>query len=1644
MGMNYTEAFSVALIDAAFDKDESVRQEISQALRELGCSHPRLVLLACHSYLSKHSKLLQGHRIVILHTMEAIVKETISQLDQPLAKMIISLASEEMTKLKAIVPDWQGAASQLLVALGCRFINEVMEEILQKFQPGVLPHFFVVQTLGNLAMANVYGMVPFLTAILGTMLPMLGMAKHDSMKSVFTIALGRFSESILEYLANLDKAPDPTVRKDAFSSEIYTSYEILFNVWLQHKETKLRASVVDAVGHMSYLLPPDKLEEQLPKLIPGILTLYKKHSEHFHITQSLCHVLDAAVDMGSRVLETQIDNLLGILHPQVCTPLDYSNHMAVRNHNEVLRCFTVLARAYADRLIAFLLQRLEVHNERTRIGTLTVIKHLINSASQQLESKKSLILAGMKLTTQDNNKVKWMMAQVISAMAHHDYLELDGGEAMVEFIIRQCALPCEPGTPKPRSYDPDEVTDESLRTMCDNILHLLTTTVKKMENVLWPFLLEFVIPPQYLDALAPVCRSLAHLGMKKQQQHSGEGFQLNNKERDLPKPQALLTRLMVVSAFPFRGRGRGVSALRFLQVAVPLVHPQLLKVWNEELPSLIQYLEENSEDTLPQRHWEDKLLLLLSKSLEAVTVGDETWSGQLSEEMTKHLSNYSNHPSEKGFLYKCVGVVLRQTTDINVVRKQLVEVLHSVRHTEPLEREGVAVCIGFCAKTHLDVTLAKLEDFGKSDVLKKSPSLFQILKDKSDVDVEKAKSTLILCYGYLTLYAPKELILPRIEKDVIRQVLSHFNTKVLGIKVETKDLTIKLSLMKSISLIARAICANEQSNSYNFTRKRELLAYMQDLIKLEPMDVLRTPIRQHAMITCSHLLKLDPLVDETDMFELIKTCMDSVFGLPPLGMDRSKDEACTDIKEREILYSETLSALQELLKQILVQDLTPEGLQVIFKHVEGWITSRRDWERERAMIVTSKLLLFYLERLNVRTMVSFHNLGALIGRLVPRCTDPLVTVRQNALEGLYTLICIQLRYAGFAPDHSDECLTRLKNLQSGLHQSDSKLMFHTCSEIGQVVAKSLPQDQLSSLLFMLLEGLTDPHPHCSSAASVISNSLIRVRGSGLLNQISEVLEVLYIRLQIIAQEPVKASVLQTVSVLASQNLPAVISSLLSYPLPFDKATGEMWQSLAGDVTLARRSLEFLTERMNKQLPYDEKRESMLRKSVTRFATIQPLAVTCALTKLLSTVDSAEAVSILYPSLFSSLLGRVGCTVGVRLPKDPVKERQNRLPKDLDVCSCSVEALKLLTVRGNDEEFLKMMEQENGWDLMRSPDTHHQGVAVLARAMGTHGVTHLSSIVEQLIPMLSSPYEGQRITAVAFFGELLNHRVTSDLVLTDTLLSSLLPCLVDTSSVVRMLTIRGLGNAADGVPHKIHKYSTKLLSAMIAGMDEKDDPDDLITLEAMSGLSKVLKQLEEINVQPILINIALRIRPFFEKEKDAVRAAAFMVFGNLSRFGDGQSKADFVEQIHSSLVSLLLHLNDSSEEVVKACKFTLRSVGPLMGSESVSAMLQKHLLEEASLHYGEFINDLAKHLISDFPEKVNFYIMGNVSFFKSTWPEIRGNAVMFTGFLLGNLSQEELQSISLEHVCTAIILLLRDGVPSVRIKAAEALSLLHEL
>uniref|UniRef100_A0A665T643 Maestro heat-like repeat family member 1 n=1 Tax=Echeneis naucrates TaxID=173247 RepID=A0A665T643_ECHNA len=1282
---------TLALLDAAIDKDSKVQEQVRKSMLTLGKQQPDRVLAMCQDYLLKHPKLVVSHRVVILQTIELIAGCSIEEISSPRIKSIISLASEEMTRSK-VIPDWQQAASNILVAVGNKHINDIMEEILSKFQPGVLPHFFVVQTLANLSDSNVYGMVPFLNAILGTMLPMLSMAKQDNMKWVFSSALCHFSDSILEYLANLDKAPDPTVRKDTFSTEICAAFDILFNNWLQSRESKLRLTVAEAVGSMCHLMSSDKLEEQIPKLIPAILSLYKKNNEHYIISKSLCQVLDASLSMGSRILETQLDNLLIVLHQQVSAPVDYNNPPTVKNHNEVLRCFSLLANSFPDRLVMFVLQKLENSNERSRMGSLSVLRHLINSTTSTMESKKLLILASIRQPMADqSNKVKKCVVQVISAMAHHGYLELEGGELLVRFIVQHCALP-----------DTYQVTNEALRTICDNTLHLLTTTVGRLADVLWPKLLYYLTPPQYSNATTPLCKSLIVLGNKKKNNQE-PSFNIDFKQegrRHWCKVQ--LYRMLYVS------RGHGMPSLALLQILSASIHPKTESLWEKEIPPLLAILE-----------------------------GMEIMSS-----FFFYIYLYGH------FLYRCIGVTLQQCFNKEVVKKQLQEILLTARHNDAVEREGVAMGIGLCANSHLEGTLAKLDEFGKSDAFKKSPSIFNLLKDRNDVEVEKVKSTLILCYGQVALNAPPEKILNRIDQDILRCISKHFNTKVCF------------------------FCFLDQN------------------------------------------------------------------------------------------------------------------------------------------------------------MVSFHNLGALLGRLSPRCSDPHPAVRAAAMDCIYSLLYIQLRYEGFALDYKDEAVDSLLLLKDKLENPDYSVLYKTCSDLTKVhQAKRLPQQQLTTLVFMLFEGLVDSQTNCCRASSVILNTLLKNRGGGLQE------------LVITCVSLVRVAVGQTVLILASQHLQTVINTLVNQPLPYDSWTCEMWMALGADPIVANQIIEMVMEKILIMAPYVEMKGPMLRGGTTKVATNQSLAVSHkTFTDISSSVD-AEQTSMLY---------------------------WKHIPP---TWLCAADALRILLARAQLDEVMKRLDEDNAWDAMRELNTHITGITLLARAMAKHAGPRLPAIVECLCPSLNNIYECQRVTVTAFFSELLNHHVVTELMLIDVLMNNMMERISDPCCAVRMLSVRGLGNIAIGSPEKVNKYAKELLAAMSSGMEEKDDPGKL-TANSFALLVKIKLYVDVTFTcfKPLVAgflnctHITLMLSIVLTQENDEIRCASIHLMGNLSKFGSGEPV--FKDQIHNVLVSLLLHLVDPNPQVVKACKYAMRVCAPVVGSEQITTMFQNHLHDDKSLHYGEFINDLTKHLVRD--------------------------------------------------------------------------------
>jgi len=274
-----------------------------------------------------------------------------------------------------------------------------------------------------------------------------------------------------------------------------------------------------------------------------------------------------------------------------------------------------------------------------------------------------------------------------------------------------------------------------------------------------------------------------------------------------------------------------------------------------------------------------------------------------------------------------------------------------------------------------------------------------------------------------------------------------------------------------------------------------------------------------------------------------------------------------------------------------------------------------------------------------------------------------------------------------------------------------------------------------------------------------------------------------------------------------------------------------------------------------------------------------------------------------------------------------------------------------------------------------------------------------------------------------------------------LVNALLLSLADTS--IKLYSLRGLGNIVSAGKAMVDKYATTILDALVSYID---NADEVLAMESMAGLSKVFELVDENRVAPTLINLCHRVKPAFQKANDEMRSASFTLFGTLSRFGLNDQALDaFFEQIHMNMPSVLLHINDTNEEVQDACKKTLRRFGPLLRAEPLNTFLDEQLDQsyKGGFSFDDFLTDLAKLLIEYFPERINYYVMTSIEHFQSQWTPIRASAATFVGSLLGQLPQSKRTPLNTGLIAQALVGLLKQQEPEVRRRAASAIGLLHD-
>ncbi len=176
-------------------------------------------------------------------------------------------------------------------------------------------------------------------------------------------------------------------------------------------------------------------------------------------------------------------------------------------------------------------------------------------------------------------------------MAYHGYLNLEGGQLLIEFLLKQCALTDDPEASR-KSPDTSQPSNTELRTTSESVLTLFATTVSNMHSILWPNLFEFFTNPRFSSCMAHLCKNLAHIADLKRSTDCDDYLINFESFVNLPKPCELFSRLIILCGVPLANKSQGQSILALMKNFSPNLSSSIVDVWDNVIPKLIVNLED--------------------------------------------------------------------------------------------------------------------------------------------------------------------------------------------------------------------------------------------------------------------------------------------------------------------------------------------------------------------------------------------------------------------------------------------------------------------------------------------------------------------------------------------------------------------------------------------------------------------------------------------------------------------------------------------------------------------------------------------------------------------------------------------------------------------------------------------------------------------------------------------------------------------------------------------------------------------------------------------------------------------------------------------------------------------------------------------
>ncbi|KAG5897176.1 hypothetical protein JTB14_022538 [Gonioctena quinquepunctata] len=1593
------------LLSSVTDKSPLVLETVKTSLKKLSEKHPNQVLDSCCLFCTKNPKPPPEHIASILNIMEAVCSDHILKIDGDTIIRVIDISLTIMTGNYTNESSIQMPSCGILVALGREHYVQVMDSLVEKLQAGAWPHFMVPHTLGAMASANANGVVLYMKDILTIMIPLLGGLQVDLLKQSFAFALGNFCDALIEYVSNTEKVPDPTISSESFAVEI--------------------------------VLNADKVNQQTIKIIQVLLNLYKKNIDSYNITKCLGSVIQKAATVNGTLLEPLLLNILNTTFDLICISPDYAKPGLLKSHSEVLRCYECFALHFTDITIDQLLVQLKNNNDKERVKSLTVLTHLISySKDNSINRRFKDIIRHLRDMLNDNNiRVKEALVKVIVAFSCKKALlneeaNPDGPEKYMEFILKMC---CKQILPKNNYVDSQEL--QNIQKTTDNTLYMLSTSVAELEIILWELLLRCFLNPAYDDAIVIILRCLTHLASKKDETESCE---------------TAFVRCLSLLANPLPNF-RGCFILNFLKNIKPCSVDSYKAVWDVKIPQLLKYLEQNYEN-FNVTEWHDLLFDFLNILLESTSNGP--FNEIIVFKATKQLELYNNvrymgngngeqqiKQIEKKLLLKCLATALCYLKDKEIVLQSLDNILVNVKLTDYSELHTCAEAVGICSRTHVQVVLDKLALIRKEVLTKKTLKLFAFMKEKHDLGVERLRYTILYSYSEICNEAPAEKLLKVIESEILDYAVNEL--------IHCKDFSMRKVCLRTIHAVADAMHPNRNSLHIRMNDRDKVIKLVSSEVYLhsgpEYIELFPTIIA-----TITALIKLPVPIESESRITLIKLFFDNIFNASAIycKINTGNPENYYGNLKLVPYVMKSFTEVNQLVQELLLQNISPATLDEIITLLESWLGKKKPEQRLPAVETLRLVLQVYLENMKFayESPTSFGQTGYLLAKVVPRCTDPNKNIRKVAIECLCLILCIAARYEGHMREHDKVLSNSLQHIQQQIDSDDPKLLYNLTSDLAHIVYLNLSPFQLIHCIDGLLDALLDCESSSSNGSSVVLNTILKNKGGELQSHVSTVMEKYLKQLYKIQCIRTKSSSYRGILNLAMHHSKTVCGILLSQPLPFDNTICDCWSIISTDHTLVQDLVDQLKKYIKMTPPYEEQSESEIK-----VANLPPLQAICALHELLKNVQLKDVCVQQFPELFSVLLVCSASYLGVIAPavkkgekKDKYGFSFNRNAYKVVPAKVAVETFRLFLICCGFEKMAASLLTISSTDTFEDMTLFLEVIQALVENICLEHPQSLSWLVACLGPYIRADLESQRVATVAFFTHLLRQGTKDQTVLTENLMEMILDVQSDPSCLVRKLALRGLGYAAENLSYDlVSRHCNPFLSVLMNSLDYNNiNNESAVILEGMLSFTKLLNAMEGCKFSSFQVTAAVRIKPLLDQEDVNLRRASFHLLGDLTQSLTSEANLEaFREQIHGNLITLMLHLCDPDIHVVKACKYTLRRIGPYLDSPKVNSMIQEHLIDEANLHFTDFIRDFIKVMAEELQDLFPLLVMTCLSYFKSHWTEVKGNAALIAGLLFALLIPENRTRISLDTVCDRLIRLLSDESEDVRVKAVEAISYL---